>query len=194
MKNIVIISGAAGSGKDSVIDGLQALMPLERIITTTSRLPRPTESEGHPYYFISKEDFERGIQAGEFVEYSTNENGGLYGVTKRELDRVSHTSNIAIWRVDWKGVVTIKNSAHPNGFTLDEPYIKLPKQDDFTTTLDSGNYFVMGDNRFGSADSRLWGSLPSSDIIGRPVVRLFPLTHVGTMPGDETAQLKASEK
>jgi signal peptidase I len=93
-----------------------------------------------------------------------------------------------------KGVVTIKNSAHPNGFTLDEPYIKLPKQDDFTTTLDSGNYFVMGDNRFGSADSRLWGSLPSSDIIGRPVVRLFPLTHVGTMPGDETAQLKASEK
>jgi guanylate kinase len=108
MKNIVIISGAAGSGKDSVIDGLQALLPLERIITTTSRLPRPTESEGHPYYFISKDDFERGIQAGEFVEYSTNENGGLYGVTKRELERVSQTNGVALWRVDWKGVVTIK--------------------------------------------------------------------------------------
>mgnify|MGYP003530693617 FL=1 len=108
MKNIFIISGAAGSGKDSVIDGLQSLLPLNRIITTTSRAMRPTESEGHPYYFVSPEAFKQRIEANEFVEYSVNENGGLYGVTKTELERVSALTDIAIWRVDWKGVVSIK--------------------------------------------------------------------------------------
>jgi guanylate kinase len=108
MKNIFIISGAAGSGKDSVIDGLQARMPLNRIITTTSRAMRPIESEGHPYSFVTPEAFKQAIEAGEFVEYSVNENGGLYGVTKSELERVSKMSGIAVWRVDWKGVVTIK--------------------------------------------------------------------------------------
>ncbi len=108
MKNIFIISGAAGSGKDSVIDGLQSLLPLNRIITTTSRAMRPTESEGQPYYFVSPEVFKQSIEANEFVEYSVNENGGLYGVTKTELERVSALTDIAIWRVDWKGVVSIK--------------------------------------------------------------------------------------
>jgi len=108
MDNVFIISGAAGSGKDSVIDGLQSLLPIERIITSTTRERRPFESEGNPYYFLSREDFERGIENEAFIEYSTNENGGLYGVTKSELDRITEKKKIAIWRVDWKGVVNIK--------------------------------------------------------------------------------------
>ena len=108
MKNVFIISGAAGSGKDSVIDGLQSVLPIERIITTTTRSMRPAESEGHPYYFVTHDEFERGIAANNFVEYSTNENNERYGVTKTELDRIINTNHIAIWRVDWKGVVAIK--------------------------------------------------------------------------------------
>ncbi len=108
MKNVFIISGAAGSGKDSVIDGLQSLLPLERIITTTSREMRPFESEGNPYYFISREAFEHGISAQAFAEYSVNENNGLYGVTKTELARIEKKKSIGIWRVDWKGVIAIK--------------------------------------------------------------------------------------
>lgn len=88
------------------------------------------------------------------------------------------------------GIVTIINATHPKGFILNEPYVKLPKQDDFNTTLESGNYFVLGDNRLGSADSRLWGPLPTEDIVGRPVLRLFPVSQLGTMPGDERALLK----
>ena len=108
MQNVFIISGAAGSGKDSVIDGLQQILPIERIITTTTREKRPSEKEGNPYYFISQNEFEQGIAAGNFVEYSTNENGGQYGVTKSELARIAAMRKIAIWRVDWKGVVSIK--------------------------------------------------------------------------------------
>ncbi|MBP9728448.1 MAG: hypothetical protein KBD27_03670 [Candidatus Moranbacteria bacterium] len=108
MENVFIISGAAGSGKDSVIDGLKSFFPLERIITSTTREMRFFETEGNPYYFISREAFEKGISAGDFVEYSTNENGGLYGVTKSELKRITEKNHLAILRVDWKGVVAIK--------------------------------------------------------------------------------------
>lgn len=108
MKNVFIISGAAGSGKDSVIDGLQSILPIERIITSTTRAPRHSESEGHPYYFLSQEAFEQGIARGDFIEHSVNENGGLYGVTRSELERITSNGQIALWRVDWKGVVAIK--------------------------------------------------------------------------------------
>jgi guanylate kinase len=108
MKNVFIISGAAGSGKDSVIDGLQSILPIERIVTTTTREMRPFESEGHPYYFLSVESFKHGLENGEFIEHSINENGGLYGVTKSELERITHKNKIALWRVDWKGVINIK--------------------------------------------------------------------------------------
>lgn len=72
------------------------------------------------------------------------------------------------------GLVTITSSENPNGLTLDEPYVKLPKEDDASFTLGLGEYFVMGDNRAQSADSRLWGAVPEDNIIGRPLVRFFP--------------------
>lgn len=108
MKNVIIISGAAGSGKDSVIDGLQSLLPIERIITSTTRPMRPFESEGNPYYFVSPEHFQQYLDTGELVEYSVNENGAYYGVTRAELERITSHKKIAVWRVDWKGVVNIK--------------------------------------------------------------------------------------
>lgn len=108
MKNIFIISGPAGSGKDSVIERLEKVLPVERIITTTSRTPRPGESEGQPYYFLSREAFEEEIAAGKFLEYSINENGGYYGVSKKEFERIQEKGAIALWRVDWKGVINIK--------------------------------------------------------------------------------------
>ncbi len=108
-KNIFIISGPAGSGKDTIIEHLETSLPLERIITTTTREARPGESEGHPYYFISQAAFEQGIQNDDFAEYSTNENGVLYGVSKAELRRISELEHrIGIWKIDWKGVESAK--------------------------------------------------------------------------------------
>ncbi|MBX4199857.1 signal peptidase I [Candidatus Parcubacteria bacterium] len=79
------------------------------------------------------------------------------------------------------GEVTIINSASPNGFTLNEPYIEFTKKDSGTFTLGPSEYFVMGDNRLGSADSRLWGPVPQANIIGRPVLRFWPFT---LLPGN----------
>ncbi len=108
MKNVFIISGPAGSGKDSIIDRLLEQLPAERVVTTTTRAPRPGETEGSPYFFLSREAFEQEIQNGSFAEYSINENDAYYGVTKTELERFSQSKKIGIWRIDWKGVFSVK--------------------------------------------------------------------------------------
>jgi guanylate kinase len=106
--NIFIISGPSGAGEDSVIDGLAKRMPIERIVTTTTRDPRPGESEGSPYYFVSKEVFEAKLKEGAFAEYARQYNGNLYGVTREELDRVAGSGKIGIWKIEYQGVMTVK--------------------------------------------------------------------------------------
>lgn len=106
--NLFIISGPSGVGEDSIIDGLGKLMPIERVITTTTRAMRSGESEGNPYYFISKETFQKGIDEEEFVEYAEEYNKNLYGVTKKELDRVIASGKVGIWKIEWRGVITAK--------------------------------------------------------------------------------------
>ena len=94
MKNVFIISGPSGAGEDSIIEGLRERFPIERIITTTTREMRSGESQGNPYYFISKEEFERKIQEKGFVEYALQYNGNLYGVTKEEIERVGKSGKL----------------------------------------------------------------------------------------------------
>jgi signal peptidase I len=81
------------------------------------------------------------------------------------------------------GVVTIYNENNKNGIKLSEPYVVYAKQEDFSATLGADEYFVMGDNRAGSSDSRAWGTLPRKYIIGVPFLRLLPLNKVGVWPG-----------
>jgi len=69
-------------------------------------------------------------------------------------------------------------------FVLPEPYTHSPTlQEGLKTTLGSDEYYVMGDNRTVSFDSRGWGPVKRNLIIGTPVARLFPLSVVGIHPG-----------
>ncbi|MDP2705279.1 MAG: signal peptidase I [Patescibacteria group bacterium] len=82
------------------------------------------------------------------------------------------------------GHVTVKNDAYPEGLELSEEYVKYVQSSYMTVTLADDEYFVMGDNRAGSLDSRTWGPLKRSFFIGKPFVRLLPVGEVSLLPGD----------
>ena len=108
MSNIFIVSGPSGVGEDSVIEGLRKFFEIERVITTTTRQMRSGESQGNPYYFIDKEEFEDWIKSDKVAEYAQEYNNNFYGVTKDELERVADSEKIGIWKIEYKGVMTAK--------------------------------------------------------------------------------------
>ena len=81
------------------------------------------------------------------------------------------------------GDVFIYNDNNPNGFKLNEPYVTQSAPNTLTKELDANEYFVMGDNRQHSSDSRSWGALTKKDIIGRAFTRLFPPDEITLYPG-----------
>lgn len=82
-----------------------------------------------------------------------------------------------------QGHVTIFNSKNPNGVVLKEPYLTNENETLGSAKsygpLGSDEYFVLGDNRTASSDSRVWGILPRKDIVGRAWLRVYPFSVFG---------------
>lgn len=83
-------------------------------------------------------------------------------------------------------VELIDQQVHINGEPLDEPYIKeacrLSRCPDEQWTLDASQYFVMGDNRNNSRDSRRFDAVPLQNIVGQVIFRYYPLNAIGIIP------------
>jgi signal peptidase I len=116
---------------------------------------------------------------GEVIVFRYPENPNIFYI-KRLIGLPGETVSIN------RGVVTI-TTVDKKTLILEEPYIV---NEDATYTkdvsLNAGEYFVMGDNRPNSSDSRIWGVLPRKNIIGRVDLRILPVSKSSFFPGSVT--------
>ena len=113
---LIVVSGPAGSGKTTLCGRLTGACPegIRRVITCTTRAPRPGEVDGVDYHFLTRESFERQVAAGVFLEHA-HVHGNLYG--PRAADVAAHlgAGYDALLNVDVQGAATIraKGAADP---------------------------------------------------------------------------------
>jgi guanylate kinase len=105
---LVVLSGPSGAGKDAVRDLLLEWAPrMHRVVTATTRKPRPGEVEGRDYHFISEETFDELLATGGFIEHAF-----VYdhrnGVPRIEVEDPIGFGRDAIARVDVQGAATLK--------------------------------------------------------------------------------------
>lgn len=82
--------------------------------------------------------------------------------------------------------VTITNKEHPEGLVLDQSYLKNISSDQKHFELKDDEYYVMGDNRPASSDSRYWGAVSRDLLIGKVFLRLLPINKIDVLPGSYT--------
>lgn len=82
--------------------------------------------------------------------------------------------------------VSVKRVGSDEFELLEEDYLKNTIQNNLEVDIEEDEYFVMGDNRGNSSDSRSWGALNESFIKGQPFVRLYPINEIDINPGKET--------
>lgn len=119
----------------------------------------------------------------QIIIFTLNESGGIGGGESRQLvKRVIGLPGDQVVVKD--GVVTIYNKEHPNGFHPDEgkEYSKSFSSTNGTVDVEvkPGQVFVMGDNRGNSLDSRYFGPIEDSSIVGKLGMRIFPLNKAQT--------------
>jgi guanylate kinase len=108
---LLLLAGPAGVGKSTLCDRLVNEVPgFERIITATTRSPRPNEKDGRDYHFLSEAEFDAKLAAGAFLEWAWVHRKYRYGTLKSAvLDRLPHTSLVA--NLDVQGVRSIRAAA-----------------------------------------------------------------------------------
>ncbi len=112
---LIVISGTSGAGKDSVVKALARRMaalgaPIHFVVTANSRPPRADEVNGLDYIFVSTQEFERMIAAGELLEYAR-----VYdqykGVPRRQVRQAMESGKDVVMRLDVQGAATIRSLA-----------------------------------------------------------------------------------
>ncbi|HEV3152842.1 MAG TPA: guanylate kinase [Candidatus Baltobacteraceae bacterium] len=107
---LFVVSGPSGAGKDTLVDALRMRLPrLRYSVSATTRPPRPGESEGEDYFFVSREEFDRRLEAGEFLEWFEY-NGNLYGTPRDFVENTLSQGYDLVMKPEVNGALAIKGS------------------------------------------------------------------------------------
>jgi guanylate kinase len=105
--NLVIISSPSGGGKGTLIKEVLETVPnLGYSVSLTTRPPRFGEEDGRHYFFVSKEEFDREIEEGHFLEYA-EVHGNCYGTSLRQIERITSDGRDVILEIDVQGAETV---------------------------------------------------------------------------------------
>ena len=100
---ILVLSGPSGAGKSTIINyASPQIGEYYFSISTTTRQPREGEQDGVDYYFVTHEDFEEGIKAGDFLEYATV-HGNYYGTSLKPVNEALSQGKLVIFDIDVQG-------------------------------------------------------------------------------------------
>lgn len=106
---LIVISGPSGVGKDTVLQRMkERSLPFHFVVTATTRAPRPNESHGIDYFFLSSDEFAAMIDQNELLEYAIVYND-YKGIPKQQVRDALASGKDVIMRVDVQGAATIKS-------------------------------------------------------------------------------------
>jgi guanylate kinase len=107
---VFVVTGPSGAGKGTLIKGLVERVPeLEVAVSATTRPQRPGEVDGREYWFLSDSEFERRVQAGEFLEHVDYVSGRRYGTLRSEIDRIRGEGRICVLELELEGALTVQD-------------------------------------------------------------------------------------
>jgi len=113
---MIVVSGPAGSGKGTVNAHLLDSGDFVYSVSATTRAPRPGEIDGVNYHFVTKENFEERIAAGDMLEY-TEYCGNYYGTPKSEALKVLESGKNLILEIEVEGAMNVKR-AYPDAILI----------------------------------------------------------------------------
>jgi guanylate kinase len=105
---LFVLSAPSGTGKDTVIQALKKRgLDFHVVASVTTRAPRPGESEGNPYHFISKEAFDCMVAQNELLEYA-NVHGNWYGQPLQPIREHLQAGRDVLLKIDVQGAATVR--------------------------------------------------------------------------------------
>jgi guanylate kinase len=133
---ILILSGPAGAGKTTIVKRLlaESPVPLEMSVSATTRPPRPNEVDGKDYYFLSREEFLRRRDAGEFIEWAeVHRSGHLYGTLASEVERIEASNQWVLLEIDVEGALNVMK-LYPDAISV---FLETPSMEEYERRLRS---------------------------------------------------------
>ena len=110
MARVFVITGPSGVGKGTLIRSLRERMPeLGLSVSATTRAPRPGEEHGVDYHFLDDADFQRRVDAGEFVEHATY-SGRRYGTLRSELEASTAAGRPVVLEIEVQGARQVRKT------------------------------------------------------------------------------------
>jgi guanylate kinase len=117
-KPVIVVTGPSGAGKGTLERMLVERMPeLELAVSATTRPQRRGEENGREYWFISAEEFERRIKAGEFLEWVPYVSGQRYGTLRSEIERIHEAGRVPLLDLEIEGALTLRDHV-PGAVTI----------------------------------------------------------------------------